>query len=63
MHPEIHAIMRKYGPQRQPLPGQEALGLVPTSVNGIPCDVQPWPVRVPKPSIAAAYDPSNRLFP
>jgi hypothetical protein len=60
--PEIHKIMAAYGPKRQQLPGQSAVGLVPFSLNGIPCDVQPMPVEVPKTSIAAAYSPSNRLF-
>ena len=59
---EIHKIMETYGPKRQQLPGQNSVGLVPFSLSGIPCDVQPMPVEVPKTSIAAAYAPSNRLF-
>ena len=60
--PEIHKVMEAYGPKRQQLPGQNSVGLVPFTLNGIPCDVQPMPVEVPKTSIAAAYAPSNRLF-
>jgi hypothetical protein len=60
--PEIHKIMERYGPKREQLPGQGGIGLVPFSLNGIPCDVQPMPVEVPRTSIAAAYSPSNRLF-
>jgi hypothetical protein len=60
--PEIHQIMETYGPKRQRLPGQGGYGLVPYSLNGIPCDVQPMPVEVPRLSIAAAYAPGNSLF-
>jgi hypothetical protein len=60
--PDVHKIMLTYSPQQAPLPGQDAYGLVPYSLNGISCDVQPLPVKVPKTSIAAAYAPSNGLF-
>jgi hypothetical protein len=62
LQPEIHRIMKQYGPQRQRLPGQDGYALVPYSLNGIPCDVQPMPVQVPKASVAAAYASGNRLF-
>jgi hypothetical protein len=62
IHPRIYQIMRSYGAQRKKLPGMTSLGLVPRAVNGIPLDVQPMPVEVPKTSIATAYAPSNRLF-
>jgi len=60
--PEIYRIMETYGPKRNQPPGQNDIGLVPCSIEGIPCDVQPMPVKVPKRSIATAYAPSNRLF-
>lgn len=60
--PAIHAIMQRYGAKQQGLPGQAALGLSPTTLNGIPFDVQPMPVEVPRKSVAAAYANSNRLF-
>jgi hypothetical protein len=63
LDPRILQIMRKYGPQHQPLPGQPAVGLVPRQLRGIAFDVQPMPIDVPQRSIAAAYAPSNRLFP
>jgi hypothetical protein len=62
IHPAVYQIMNKYGPQRQQLPGQTAFGLVPHTVNGIACDIQPIPVEVPKVSVAAAYTARNQLF-
>lgn len=60
LNPAVHRLMQEYGPQKQPLPGQASVGLVPRSLNGIPFDIQPVPVQVPRTSIAAAYRPSNR---
>ena len=60
--PDVFKVMNTYGPKRKPIPGQASYGLVPVSVNGIMCDVQPVPVEVPKTSIAAAYAPGNGLF-
>lgn len=62
LNPRIYQIMQSYGPQRKELPGTTSLGLVPRALNGIPFDVQPIPVEVPKTSIATAYAPSNGLF-
>lgn len=62
INPRIHQIMQSYGAQRKPLPDRPSLGLVPRGLNGIPFDVQPMPVEVPRTSIATAYAPSNRLF-
>jgi hypothetical protein len=62
LDPRIVDIMKKYGAQQQQLPGQASVGLVPRDLKGIPFDVQPLPVEVPKRSVAAAYAPSNRLF-
>jgi hypothetical protein len=58
MNPAIVTIIQRYAPQRQPMvdrAGQSVAGLQPRSIAGIPCDVQPWPVEVPKRSIATDY--------
>ncbi len=58
MNPAIVALIQRYSPNRTPLTGndgQALAGLQPKSVAGIPCDVQPWPVEVPKRSIAIDY--------
>jgi hypothetical protein len=60
--PRIHQIMQAYAAKRQQLPGMTSLGLVPRTLNGVPFDVQPMPVEVPRASIATAYAPSNGLF-
>jgi hypothetical protein len=62
LSPAVHRLMDEYGPKRQTLPGQAAVGLVPRALNGIPFDIQPVPVQVPRTSIAAAYRPNNPLF-
>ena len=62
LNPTVHRLMQEYGPKQQSLPGQAELGLVPRSLYGIPFDIQPVPVQVPRSSVAAAYRPSNRLF-
>jgi hypothetical protein len=57
-NPAILALMERYAPNRQPLVGVqgEALaGLQPKTIAGIPFDVQPWPVEVPRRSIATDY--------
>lgn len=61
--PRIHRIMQSYGATRQQLRGRADVGLVPKSlIAGIPFDVQPMPVEVPRVSVATAYAPSNGLF-
>jgi hypothetical protein len=62
LDPRVHQIMKKFGAQRQEIPGAASLGLMPRSLEGISFDVQPLPVEVPQRSIATAYAPSNRLF-
>lgn len=53
-------IMHKYGANSTPIPGGVALpGLRPKTLSGIPFDVQPVPVEVPKRSIAADYAREN----
>jgi hypothetical protein len=58
MNPAIVAQIQRFSPVRQPLVGSQGQaldGLQPRSIAGIPCDVQPWPVEVPKRSIATDY--------
>jgi hypothetical protein len=58
LNPAIHGIMERYGPQRQPLRGQDGTalaGIQPRSLKGLPFDVQPLPVLVPRRSVAADY--------
>jgi len=60
LNPAVHRLMQEYGPKRQPLPGQEALGLMPRSLNGISFDVQPVPVQIPRTTIAASFTSSRQ---
>lgn len=58
MNPAIVEIIRRYGPVRQPVTdqaGQSLAGIQPRTFEGIPFDVQPWPVEVPRRSIATDY--------
>jgi hypothetical protein len=55
LDPQILEIMRKYGAEQKPIPGQAVVGLSPRTLNGIPFDVTPVPIEVPKVSIAASY--------
>jgi hypothetical protein len=58
MNPAIITLIQRYSPNRHPLTGNggEALaGLQPRAIDGIPFDVQPWPVEVPRRSIATDY--------
>ena len=62
--PSILQIMEAYGPRRQQLPNggsAQLAGLQPKTLAGIPFDVQPRPVHVPRRSIAADYSRS-KLF-
>lgn len=62
INPAIYQIMERYKAKEQTLPGQAAVGMLPRTLDGVPFDVQPIPVEVPKVSVAAAYSPSNLLF-
>ena len=56
--PKIYAVMKKYGPERKPVVGQSGgaeLALIPQKISGIQLDVQPYPMEVPRHSIAADY--------
>ncbi len=47
INPDIHAIIETYRGRPRPLPNG-LIGLEPRMLDGIPFDVQPLPVRVPK---------------
>jgi hypothetical protein len=55
INPAVLRIMQSYSPQQRQLGGQGMAGLVPRTLGGIPFDVQPTPVAVPKRSVAADY--------
>lgn len=64
INPAIYRIMKQYGPQEQSVPGggaQTLTGLQPQKLAGISFDVQPYPVQVPRRSIAGDYARGLRL--
>jgi len=52
INPQIHRIMQTFGAEQTTLPGQTAASTKVKSVVGIPLDVQPIPVEVPKRAIS-----------
>lgn len=50
INPDVHAIMKKYAAEQVP-----SGGMKPKECKGIPFDIQPIPVQVPKRSIASDY--------
>jgi hypothetical protein len=57
LNPQVFSIMQKYGAEK-PVAGQAQVGK-PRSEVGIPFDVQPLPIEVPKRSIGADYARGN----
>jgi hypothetical protein len=57
INPSVHGVMRAFGPQQVSgvLGGIQQVGLQPRGLEGIPFDVQPVPVEVPRRSIATDY--------
>ena len=55
INPGIFRVMEKYRAKPQQIPGRNEVGLVPQRVGGIPLDVQPLPIPVPRQSIGSAY--------
>jgi hypothetical protein len=55
INPAILQIMKSYGASREPIPGQQLLGLRPRTLAGIPFDIQPLPMKVPRRSLAMDY--------
>lgn len=58
LNPKIYQILKSYGAERNPLPGQTQ-GLQPRKLNGIPFDIQPLPVKIPRKSVASDYAAAN----
>jgi hypothetical protein len=60
--------MEDFGPVKRSIPGTDQAGLqarvekVKGYNGGIPFDPQPWPVEVPRQSVAAAYNQSQSLY-
>lgn len=59
LHPQVYKIMQVFGAEKKDVPGQAqpAVG-APKNLAGIPLDVQPMPVEVPKRSISSDYQAS-----
>jgi hypothetical protein len=55
INPAVLRIMQSYSPQQRQVGDHGMAGLVPRTLGGIPFDVQPTPVAVPKRSVAADY--------
>jgi hypothetical protein len=58
LHPPVYQIMQTYGGQECMLPGQ-AKSMRPKDLDGIPFDLQPIPVQVPRRSIGSDYAAGN----
>jgi len=52
INPKIHLLMKKFGARQINMPGKPS-AMEPKSFVGIPLDIQPIPVKVPKASISA----------
>lgn len=62
MNPEVLKVIQAYGPVHRPVTsknGQPLSAVQPRTIQGIAFDVQPWPVEVPKRSIATDYVRKN----
>jgi len=55
INPKIHWLMKKFGAQPVNVPGRAPM-MEPKTLVGIPFDIQPLPVKVPKPSISSALN-------
>ncbi len=56
INPTIHKLMQKFASQPANIPGQPAGAMALKTIVGIPLDIQPIPVEVPKRSISAALN-------
>jgi hypothetical protein len=56
INPAIHTIMKTFGAETTIEPGKEAKVGQPKKLGGIPFDIQPMPVEVPRMSISSSYD-------
>lgn len=55
INPDMMKIIEKYRAQQAQIPGVRVVGMQPRMLNGIPFDVQPAPMPVPRRSLAADY--------
>lgn len=58
INPAMYKVIEKFSPRQQAVPSsgsQPMAGLVPLAMGGIPFDIQPLPVKVPRRSIATDY--------
>ncbi len=60
INPQVHKIMEVFGAQSTTLPGQTTPVTPLKTLVGIPFDIQPIPVEVPKRSISVALRNRNR---
>jgi hypothetical protein len=60
INPAVHAIMEHFKARQLQLPGTYAAGMSPMKIAGIPLDVQPIPVAVPRQSIGRSFLRGNR---
>lgn len=61
INPAMHKIMQQYGPKETKM-ANGATGMAAQFLDGIPFDPQPWPVKVPRQSVGAAYNQSKSMF-
>lgn len=59
INPEIHAVMKQFGAEMTKL-ANGTQGMQPKRLAGIPFDLKPWPVEVPRRSVAADYAQRTR---
>jgi hypothetical protein len=67
INPAMHRLMQEFGPvKRQMRDGTQGVQARVEKVTGykagIPFDPDPWPVQVPRQSVAAAYNQSQSLY-
>jgi len=58
VNPAVLALMRKYGVETKVEPGKTAEVAKQKSVAGVPFDVQPLPIEVPRHNLSNAYSRS-----
>jgi hypothetical protein len=56
--PEVYKIMQSYGAEKVAL-RQNGQGMKPRTLDGIPFDLQPLPVKVPREGLASNYTAGN----
>ncbi len=62
INPTIHGLMQKFASQPTNMPGEPPGAMALKTLVGIPFDIQPIPVEVPKRSISAALSGQTSLW-